>query len=34
LHGQRAVPTRLQTAGFAFAHPTVDAALRDLIEPE
>ena len=31
LDGQRAVPTRLQEAGFEFAHPETDAALRDLL---
>jgi uncharacterized protein (TIGR01777 family) len=30
LYGQRAVPRRLQDAGFAFRFPTADAALRDL----
>lgn len=32
LHGQRCTPQRLQTAGLAFAHPTVGAALRDLLK--
>jgi uncharacterized protein (TIGR01777 family) len=31
LHGQRAVPRRLQAAGFSFAHPELVAALRDLL---
>lgn len=31
LHGQRAVPRRLQAAGFAFAHPELAPALRDLL---
>ncbi|MDQ5981070.1 MAG: uncharacterized protein QG602_4048, partial [Verrucomicrobiota bacterium] len=31
LHGQRAVPRRLQAAGFAFAHPEIGAALRELL---
>lgn len=28
LHGQRAVPAALQAAGYTFAHPTVESALR------
>ncbi len=31
LHGQRAVPRRLQAAGFSFAHPELAAALRELL---
>ncbi|WP_218938645.1 TIGR01777 family oxidoreductase [Oleiharenicola lentus] len=31
LHGQRALPRRLQAAGFAFAHPELGEALRDLL---
>jgi uncharacterized protein len=31
LHGQRCTPQRLQAAGIAFAHTTIDAALRDLL---
>jgi uncharacterized protein (TIGR01777 family) len=31
LQGQRGLPARLQTAGFTFAHPTVAAALRELL---
>ncbi len=34
LRGRRCVPTRLlQEHGFAFAHPTIDAALADLARP-
>jgi NAD dependent epimerase/dehydratase family enzyme len=28
LGSQRVLPSRLLTAGFAFAHPTIDDALR------
>jgi NAD dependent epimerase/dehydratase family enzyme len=31
LHGQRCAPHRLQEAGFAFAHPAIGPALRDLL---
>lgn len=31
LHGQRAVPQRLQAAGFAFAQPEIGAAMRSLL---
>lgn len=31
LTGQRVVPARAQVAGFAFAHPTLDAALASLL---
>jgi uncharacterized protein (TIGR01777 family) len=31
LDGQRAVPARLQQAGFAFKHPDLEPALRDLL---
>lgn len=31
LHGQRCAPRRLQAAGFAFRHPAVGPALRDLL---
>lgn len=31
LHGQRAVPARLQDAGFVFQFPTLHAALKDLL---
>lgn len=31
LHGQRCTPQRLLAAGFAFRHPAVGAALRDLL---
>ncbi len=31
LSGQRVVPARAQAAGFAFAHPTLDAALASLL---
>jgi len=33
LHGQRCSPQRLQAAGFAFTHPVLGGALRDLLEP-
>ncbi len=29
--GQRAVPSALQSSGYAFAHPEVEAALRDVL---
>jgi uncharacterized protein (TIGR01777 family) len=32
LEGQRAVPSRLLAAGYAFQHRDLDAALRDLVE--
>lgn len=32
LHGQRCAPQRLLATGFAFRHPVVGAALRDLLE--
>jgi uncharacterized protein len=31
--GQRALPARLQAAGFAFGFPTLEAALSDLMRP-
>jgi uncharacterized protein (TIGR01777 family) len=31
LKGQRVVPTRLMAAGFRFAHPEAEGALRDLL---
>ena len=31
LHGQRCAPQRLLAAGFPFQHPSVGAALRDLL---
>ncbi|MBL4689332.1 MAG: TIGR01777 family oxidoreductase [Nannocystaceae bacterium] len=31
LAGQRAIPERLQRAGFAFRHPEIDGALADLL---
>jgi hypothetical protein len=34
LHGQRALPRRLQAAGFGFAHPEPAAALRDLLNTQ
>lgn len=33
LTGQRVVPTRLEKAGFSFAYPTADVALRDCLLP-
>jgi uncharacterized protein len=33
LTGRRAVPARLQEAGFAFAHPELERALGDLMHP-
>lgn len=33
LKGQRVLPARLRQAGFSFAFPTVDQALRDLLAP-
>lgn len=33
LAGQRAIPERLQHAGFAFRHPEIDGALADLLRP-
>jgi len=32
LTGRRAVPARLQSAGFSFAHPHLDEALRQLLQ--
>ena len=29
--GQNVVPARLQQQGFAFRHPTLEQALRDLV---
>ena len=31
LAGQRAVPARLQAAGFEFAHPQLEGALRSML---
>ena len=31
LDGQRAIPAKLQTAGFKFRHPELDGALADLV---
>ncbi len=33
LTGRRAVPARLQEAGFVFAHPELEEALQDLMRP-
>lgn len=32
LHGQRAVPTKLETHGFQFAYPKLEAALHEALE--
>lgn len=34
LNGQRAIPTRLQQAGFTFHYPTVDAALAHIYQSQ
>jgi uncharacterized protein len=31
LDGQRVVPTRLQELGFTFNYPSLDAALKDIL---
>lgn len=32
LEGQRVLPARLEASGFAFAHPTLEVALRSILE--